>query len=71
MSMMSVTPGMGRGTKELSTAEIGRRPMRPRWRKKWRKLWWAACAGAAAAWKARSADGIDVGGVKDMPMLLI
>ena len=45
MRRMSVTPGMGRGTKELSTAEMGSRPMRPRWRKKWRKPWWRVGSG--------------------------
>jgi hypothetical protein len=68
MRRMSVTPGMGRGTKELSTAEMGSRPMTPRWRKKWMKPWWAAWwAGAAAACRVRSA----VADEKERPMLLI
>ncbi len=45
--MMSVTPGMGRGTNELSMAEMIGRPARPKWKKKrMRGLgpWWAGAA---------------------------
>jgi hypothetical protein len=36
MSMMSVMPGMGRGTKDESTMATKKRPKRPRLRTRWK-----------------------------------
>jgi hypothetical protein len=52
--MMSVTPGNGSGTKELSTMETRKTPKSPKLKRKWRNglrapRWVAAAWGAAVA----------------------
>src|SRR5436305_41693 len=55
--MTSVTPGMGRGTKEESTMETRKRPARPRPRKK--------CTKRDAARSVRRAAGWGEGSIKE------